>query len=85
MPTQQELKKGEDWPTLIKELRKKLGLTQEAFCKMYFIELGTLQAWEIARNVPMVSTQAYLLMIATHPRLVRDTLLKYQNKKPPKK
>lgn len=60
----------------VKELRAKLKLTQEGFATTYNIPLQTLRSWEQDTRKPDSAAASYLIVIATHPLLVRNTLAK---------
>ena len=51
----------------VKALRKRLGLTQEAFANQYGFSLGTVRDWEQVRTVPEPSSRAYLKAISKEP------------------
>ncbi len=46
-----------------KRIRRKLGLSQEAFAKRFQIPLGTLRDWEQHRREPDQAARAYLIVI----------------------
>ncbi len=54
-------------PVEIKQLRKKLGMTQLVFARTFRLNIGTLKAWEQGRNEPECFNALVLLM------LIRDT------------
>jgi putative transcriptional regulator len=58
----------------ISQLRRKLGLTQEAFASRYRIPVGTLRDWEQGRVEPDQTSRAYLELIRKSPKLVEDAL-----------
>jgi putative transcriptional regulator len=58
----------------VKRLRKRLGLTQEAFAAAYRIPVGTLRDWEQHRKNPDAPARAYLLVIERNPELVASML-----------
>jgi len=45
--------KNEDIPTLIKELRERLDLTQEQFAQKVGVTYSTVNHWENAKRVPL--------------------------------
>jgi putative transcriptional regulator len=58
----------------VKRLRRRLGLTQEAFAAAYRIPVGTLRDWEQRRKNPDAPARAYLLVIERNPELVASML-----------
>lgn len=58
----------------IKQLRHRLGLTQEAFCQRYMIPIANLRNWEQAgRNVePDTAGRLLVEMIKVDPEKVAD-------------
>lgn len=58
----------------VKKLRKRLGLTQEAFAATYRIPVGTLRDWEQCRKNPDAPARAYLTVIARNPEAVAEWL-----------
>ena len=58
----------------VKAIRKKTGLTQEAFSHLFAIKTRTLQDWEQARRTPGVSARVFLSLIDQHPATVKKTL-----------
>lgn len=56
------------------KLRKKLGLTQEAFAATYRIPVGTLRDWEQGRKMPDAPARAYLKVIEKNPAVVAEWL-----------
>jgi putative transcriptional regulator len=61
-------------PVNVKEIRAKLGITQEAFCENYGISLSTLKKWETGAREPEGPTKAYLYLISQRPNVVKKTL-----------
>lgn len=45
--------KNEDIPALIRELRQRLGLTQEQFAQKVGVTYSTVNHWENGKRVPM--------------------------------
>lgn len=58
----------------IQALRKRLGLTQQAFADCYRIPLGTLRDWEQGRARPDQAARAYLTVIGHNPQAVEEAL-----------
>lgn len=54
----------------LRRLRKRLGLSQEAFAQRYHIAIGTLRDWEQGRKLPPTHSIAYIKTIIAHPDLV---------------
>lgn len=54
----------------VKQMREKIGLTQEEFASVYRIPLGTLRDWEQRRKFPDAPARAYLQTIASGPDVV---------------
>lgn len=55
---------------LAKRIRRKLGLTQEAFAERFQIPIGTLRDWEQCRSAPDQTAKTYLSMIEHEPEAV---------------
>jgi putative transcriptional regulator len=55
---------------LAKQIRWKLGLSQEEFAARFQIPLGTLRDWEQHRTEPDQAAQAYLKVIAADAKFV---------------
>ena len=58
----------------VRAIRKKLGLTQEAFAQEFGFSVNTLRHWEHGKRVPEGPTRAYLLVIDRDPKAVRKAL-----------
>lgn len=58
----------------VREIRAKLGLTQQAFAARFGFSINTLRHWEQGKRVPEGPTRAYLLVIARAPEAVRRAL-----------
>ena len=56
------------------KLRRRLGLTQDAFAAAYRIPVGTLRDWEQGRKIPDAPARAYLTIIERDPRAVATLL-----------
>jgi len=70
---------GQDWTGLtripnVKDLRERLGLTQEEFAATYRIPVGTLRDWEQRRKNPDATARAYLIVIDKDPKAVAALL-----------
>jgi putative transcriptional regulator len=57
-------------------IRKKTGLSQEAFSARIGVSAGTLRNWEQGRRMPDGPARVLLAMLARNPRVVEDTLRK---------
>ena len=58
----------------VREIRSKLGLTQQAFAATFGFSINTLRHWEQGKRVPEGPTRAYLLVIARAPDAVQKAL-----------
>ena len=54
-------------PALVRRLRQKLHLTQQAFADRYGIPVTVVRDWEQHRTKPDVATTSYLAVIAADP------------------
>ncbi len=61
-------------PVDIREVRKKLNLSQSEFALMIGVSLSTLQNWEQGRRRPEGPAQALLKVAASNPKAVIDAL-----------
>lgn len=52
----------------IKEMRKKLGLSQQKFSEVFGVPMQSLRNWELEKRKPNRSTQLYFLMIDRFPQ-----------------
>ena len=59
-----------DDPVQVKEIRKVTGLTQDKFCKLIDVKLGTLRNWEQGRREPTGPAKALLRAIKNDPEHV---------------
>ncbi len=60
----------------VKEVRKKTGLTQEKFCLLIDVNLGTLRNWEQGRREPTGPAKALLRALGKDPGHVLMALAK---------
>ena len=58
----------------VKEIRKATGLTQEKFCKLIDVKMGTLKNWEQGRREPTGPAKALLRAIKNDPEHVLTAL-----------
>jgi putative transcriptional regulator len=59
---------------LIKQLRRKLGISQAEFSERYRIPVGTVRDWEQGRAEPDAAALAYLTVIYAHPVMTAEAL-----------
>ena len=55
-------------------VRRKTGLSQEAFSRRIGVSAGTLRNWEQGRRFPEGPARVLLAMLARNPRIVEETL-----------
>jgi putative transcriptional regulator len=55
-------------------IRRKTGLSQEAFSSRIGVSAGTLRNWEQGRRAPDGPARVLLAMLARNPRIVEETL-----------
>lgn len=58
----------------VRAIRKRLGMTQEAFAQEFGFSVNTLRHWEHGKRVPEGPTRAYLLVIDRNPKAVQKAL-----------
>jgi putative transcriptional regulator len=51
-------------PALVRDLRRKLGLSQDAFAERYGIPIKTIREWELHTLEPEAQSMSYLLAIS---------------------
>lgn len=61
-------------PPLIKDIRKRLNLSQSDFALMIGVSLSTLQNWEQGRREPDGPAKALLKVASKNPKAVMDAL-----------
>lgn len=75
--------KGSDVPGLVVHVpasidvvavRKRVGLSQDAFARRIGVSLGTLRNWEQGRRGPEGPARVLLAMLERNPRVVEETL-----------
>lgn len=59
---------------IVKRVRRKLALTQEAFAERFRIPIGTVRDWEQGRAEPDAAALAYLTLIEREPNVVEAVL-----------
>lgn len=57
-------------PMQVKNIRMAIGLTQDKFCKLIDVKLGTLRNWEQGRREPTGPAKALLRAIKNDPEHV---------------
>jgi putative transcriptional regulator len=67
-----ELPKAADVPLI----RKKLGYSQAALATLMGVSVATLRNWEQKRREPQGPARSLLMVAATHPEAVKDTMTK---------
>jgi len=60
----------------VREVRKKMGLSQVQFATKFCFPPATLRNWEQGRSRPDAPTRVLLAVIAKHPEAVEDVLRK---------
>lgn len=60
--------------TMVKALRRRLGLSQSKFAALLTVDIGTLQNWEQGRREPQGPARALLRAIGKDPRNVLRAL-----------
>ncbi len=54
----------------VKEIRQKLGMSQQQFAMRFGFPIGTVRGWEQGRRVPDGAVRAFLTVIAHEPKAV---------------
>ena len=65
----------------VKALRKKLGMTQAAFCTTFKLSIGTVRDWEQRRFVPEGPARVLLTVIERDPDAVIQALREWNRRK----
>jgi putative transcriptional regulator len=60
----------------VKDLRERLGLTQEQFALRYALDIDAVRNWEHGRRKPDTAAQSYLRAISGDPEAVEAALWK---------
>ncbi len=60
--------------SIVRTVRKRLGISQAVFAGRYHIPIGTLRDWEQARKRPDAPALAYLRVIASEPDMTARAL-----------
>jgi putative transcriptional regulator len=69
------LSDAETAASLVRTVRKRLGISQAVFAVRYHIPVGTLRDWEQARKHPDAPAMAYLRVIAKEPDVTARALV----------
>ena len=59
----------------VKDIRKKLGLSQAVFSSAFGLSLHAVRNWEQGKRMPDPAARAYLKVISQDPELVRRALM----------
>ena len=65
-----------DFNIQVKEIRRKLNLSQTEFSKTFNIPLRSIQNWEQGYRSPDTATKSYLKIISEDPEMVKYLLEK---------
>ena len=60
----------------IRQVRRKMGLSQAGFASKFGFPPATLRNWEQGRSRPDAPTRVLLAVIAKHPEAVEDVLVR---------
>ena len=58
----------------VAKVRKRLGLTQDNFARVFGLTVGAIRDWEQERRQPEGAARTLLAVIARHPEIVREVL-----------
>jgi putative transcriptional regulator len=58
----------------LRQIRKRLNLTQEEFAEQFHLPLGTIRDWEQGKKYPDSAARALLRVIAHNPQAVIEAL-----------
>lgn len=58
----------------VREIRKRVGMTQQEFALQFGFNLGTLKGWEQKRRTPSGSDRVFLSLIGKAPDKVKELL-----------
>lgn len=67
----------------VRDIRKKLGLSQDDFAAEFGFTINQIRDWEQGRTRPLGGLRAYLMLIKGNPELVLELLHKSATKKRP--
>lgn len=66
-------------PEQIKELRKKLKMSQSTFCSTFGFDAATLRSWEQGKRIPGNSSSLLLMFIKVNPMQIRDLIIEIEH------
>jgi putative transcriptional regulator len=58
----------------LRDIRSKLGLSQEEFALRFNLDIDTVQNWEQGRRTPDVAAENYLRVIEADPTAVEQAI-----------
>jgi putative transcriptional regulator len=58
----------------VEPIRRRLGLTQASFARVFGLNVATVRDWEQGRRTPEGPARTLLAVIARHPELVHEVL-----------
>ena len=58
----------------VEPIRKRLGLTQASFARVFGLNVATVRDWEQGRRTPEGPARTLLAVIARHPEIVHEVL-----------
>jgi DNA-binding XRE family transcriptional regulator len=58
----------------VKEIRERLGLSQEEFAARFGFDAASLRNWEQQRTVPELAVRSFFKVIAANPKAVESAL-----------
>ena len=58
----------------VEPIRKRLGLTQASFARVFGLNVATVRDWEQGRRHPEGPARTLLAVIARHPEIVHEVL-----------
>jgi putative transcriptional regulator len=58
----------------VKEIRERLGLSQEEFAMRFGFDAASLRNWEQGRTEPEAAVRSFFKVIETHPETVENAL-----------
>ena len=64
----------------VRDIRRRLNLTQKAFAETFGFSLSSVRNWEQGTRRPEKAARILLAIIERHPSAVRETLLELQSR-----
>jgi putative transcriptional regulator len=58
----------------VEPIRRRLGLTQASFARVFGLNIATVRDWEQGRRTPEGPARTLLAVIARHPEIVHEVL-----------